>query len=964
MATSGGSGMEYWYDYKLVALSVVVAVLASQISLAIASRIKAHRQQALGWLLGGATVMGIGIWAMHFIGMLAYHLPIPLGYDVTLTLFSLLLAIIASMIALYVIFSSEQLDWSRNALSALMMGGGIAGMHYTGIYALQMSPPIEFDPTLFLASLLIAYAASFFAIRFAFVYSHSDTFFDLNKGVAALIMGAAIAGMHYTAMGAQIIDPNALCLVADGGMSVELLASLVITVVLVIMIITALVLNSDLKLSQREKAFALRLAEQNKRSLAEAQQLAVELTRDSLRNAEFASKLLDTLGAIVAVLGRDGRVVRFNCAAEQVTGFSREEIIGRVVWEKLIPPSRLAEFTTVFQRVLDGRFPDSHSGYWLTRAGELRLIEWANTALLDEAGAVEYVITSGIDVTEKRAYEEELKIAAVAFNTNEAIVVTDVAAKILRTNRVFTEITGYEAEEAVGRNLSMLKSGRHDKAFYRELWSQLNSRGFWMGEIWNKRKSGEIYPELLRINVVRDEAGRAQNYVASFSDVSQLKQAEEQLLYISNYDQASGLPNRRLFSQLLHQEILAARPLGECGLLFYLRFVQLGLLNESLGTAVLDQFLDRFIGKVRGLCGAGALLGRASGSSFLLAVPRVEPAHELSSRGGQLAEAIIQYAGRGEVIDGHVVRLGLNIGIATFPQEGLGAQEVLQHAFVALDRAKQTEGSSYHFFADELHRAAVEAYQMEVALRAALGNGELRLYYQPQVDSRGRVHGAEALLRWNHQGADISPAVFIALAEHSELIHEIGNFVFREGIGELAQLLAAGLPEGFDCIALNMSAKQFQDTGFIDNLKRNLIEFAVPPELIKIELTETVLVAEPQQAVQTIATLKELGIRIALDDFGTGYSSLSYLHRIPIDQLKVDQSFVRDITINKVSRSITETIITMANSMGIEVIAEGVETREEMELLQSFGCDAFQGYYFYPPMSAISFTQLLQAEVE
>lgn len=952
--------MDYWYDYKLVALSVVVAVIASQISLAIASRIKAHRRHVAGWLMGGATAMGIGIWAMHFIGMLAYHLPIPLGYDIPLTLFSLLLAIIASMIALYVIFTSHHLDWSRNALSALMMGGGIAGMHYTGIYAMQMSPPIEFDPTLFLASLLIAYVASLFAIRFAFVYSQSETFFDLKKGVAALIMGVAIAGMHYTAMGAQLIDPNALCLAADRGMSVELLAALVITVVMVVLLITGVVLNSDLKLSQREKGFALRLAEQHKRSLAEAQRLAADLTRESLRNAEFANKLIDTLGAIVAVLDRNGRVIRFNRTAERVTGFGREEIIDQGVWDKLIPPAERPEFERVFQRLLAGSFPNAYTSYWLTKAGERRLIDWANTALLDESGQVEYVITSGLDVTEKRANEEELKIAAVAFNTNEAILVTDVAGNILRANRVFTEITGYELEEVIGRNSSLLKSGRHDEGFYREMWAQLNSRGVWIGEIWNKRKNGEIYPELLRINVVRDAAGRVQNYVGSFSDISQLKQAEEQLTYISNYDLASGLPNRQLFTELLHKEMVLARPIGERGLLFYMRFVQLGLLNESLGMEVLDSFLARFIEKVREQSGVGAVLGRASGSSFLLALPRVEPAHELSSRGSQLAEAIIQYAGSGEVVDGHVVRIAINIGIASFPQEGLGAQEVMQNAFVALDRAKQAEGSNYHFFSEELHQAAVDAYQTEVALRAAIGNGELMLYYQPQVDRQGRVRGAEALLRWNHQGNFISPVHFIPMAEHSELIHEIGNFVFREGISELARLLAAGLPEDFDCISLNMSAKQFQDHCFIDNLKKNLIEFSVPPEFIKIELTETALVADPPQAIKSINSLKELGIRISLDDFGTGYSSLSYLHRIPIDQLKVDQSFVRDITINRVSRSITETIIMMANSMEIDVIAEGVETKDEWRLLESFGCYHYQGYYFYRPMPAAEFAALLQ----
>ena len=954
--------MDFWYDYKLVTLSIVVAVIASQVSLAIASRVRAHLKHITGWLLGGAIAMGIGIWAMHFIGMLAYHLPIPLGYDIPLTLLSLLLAIVSSMVALYVIYSSEKLDLPTNAISALMMGAGIAGMHYTGIYAMQMSPAIEFDTTLFVASLLIAYFASFFAIRFAFVYSSSDTFLDQKKAIASIIMGIAISGMHYTAMGAQIIDPNAVCLAADSGMSVEMLATLVISVVMVILLVTGIVLNSDLQLSLKEKSFALQIAEESRRSLAEAERLAADLTRESLRNAEFANKLVDTLGALVVVLDHDGRVVRFNHAAERVTGYQRDEVVGRPLWGELIPVEQRLKAEAQFQTYTPISFPSTETSYWQTRGGELRLIDWAKTALLDEKGEVEFVIASGIDVTEQRANEAELKIAAVAFNTNEAIVVTNAAGNILRTNRVFTEITGYEAEEVVGKDPSILKSGRHDEEFYHDMWTQLANRGYWVGEIWNKRKNGEVFPELLRITAVKDEGGTVNNYVASFSDISQLKDAEEQLTYISNYDQTTGLPNRQLFAEMLHNELLGMRPGRDRGLLFFVRFAKLTLLNESLGTLVVDKFLERFIEFLRAKCGNDGLLGRASGSSFLIALPQIEHEHELSMRGSQIAESIIEFVGGGELIDGHAVRAMVNLGITAFPQPGEGAQEIMQHAFIALDRAKKTEGSGYQFFSDDLHEAAVESYKMEIALRAAISNGELMLYYQPQVNQEGTVIGAEALLRWKHEDGFVSPAEFIPLAEQGDLIHDIGNFVFEQGIAKLSRLLSAGMPDGFDCISLNMSAKQFQDIHFIDKLKQHLIEYAVPPEYIKIELTETALVADPQQAIQTINTLKELGIRISLDDFGTGYSSLSYLHRIPIDQLKVDQSFVRDITINKVSRSITETIILMAQSMEIDVIAEGVETKEEKELLETFGCNHYQGYYFYRPMPAEEFSALLLSE--
>lgn len=951
--------MQFWYDYQLVALSVVVAIIASQVSLSIAARIKAHRSHAIGWLAGGATAMGIGIWAMHFMGMLAYHLPIPVGYDIPLTVFSLLLAIISSLIALYVIFSAETLSWESNAFSALIMGAGIAGMHYTGIYAMQMSPAIEFDPTLFLASLVIAYVASFVAIRLAFYYSKSDSFFELKKGLAAILMGFAISGMHYTAMGAQIIDPDAVCLAANSGLNAEYLAVLVISVVLLVLIITAILLNTDLTMAHKEKDFAVTLAKENERSLLEARQLAVELTRESLRNAEFANKLVDTLGALVIVIKQDGTVIRFNRTAEEVTGYNRHEVLGHAIWRIMVGEEQQSRLEREFSDLKVEDFPRNHSKEWMTQSGDTRVIDWSDTVLLDDSGHIEFIIATGIDVTEQRHNEEELKIAAVAFNTNEAIFVTDRDNNILRANSVFTDITGYGEEEVIGENPSILKSGEHESDFYHNMWSKINAKGYWIGEIWNKKKSGEVFPEFLRITAVKNRGGDVENYVASFSDLTQLKQAEEKLSYVTNYDQVTGLPNRQLFGELLRQEMATTGSNGKRGLVIYMRFIDLGLMNQSLGVSVVDTFINHFIAYVRSICESNAVLGRASGSSFILMLPRIEESHGLSEYGSYIAGSILEHIKSGELIDEKMVSLGVNLGIAAFPNNKADADTIIQNASVAHDEAKKIEASSYHFFSEELHKAAIGSYSMLANLRSAITSSEFELYYQPQVDVEEKIIGAEALLRWKHDGNFVSPAEFIPIAERSDLIHEIGDFVFRDGISFMAELIRVGVPKGFECISLNMSAKQFHDTGFIEKLKKYLIEHAVPPEYIKIELTETALVDDPQQAIDTIAKLKELGIRISLDDFGTGYSSLSYLHRIPIDQLKVDQSFVRDMTINKVSRSITETIVMMANSMGIDVIAEGVETLDEKEMLGRFGCFHYQGYYFYKPMNSGGFVELL-----
>ncbi len=942
--------MNYWYDYKLVVLSVVVAVLAAQLALAIAARIKQHKTRTFSWLLGGGAAMGIGIWAMHFIGMLAYHLPIPLGYDIPLTLLSLLLAIVASGFALYIVYNSDVLSWRDSVNSALLLGGGIAAMHYTGIYALKLSPSITFEPLLFLLSLLIAFSASLAALRFAFNSARSGTLFDSNKTIAALIMGGAIAGMHYTGMASMRIAPDALCLAAQQGLDPGLLAMAVVVLVMVVLVITMVVLSSDLHLTSQEKEFALRLADENKQLLAKAKQLAVDLSAQHMRSEQFTHELFDTIGTVVAVLDKSGNVVRFNKAAEQVSGFSRDEVIGQPLWNRLIPEEQREEVRGVFSELVSGHFPNHHTGHWLTRDGERRLIEWTNTALKGGDGCVEYVIAAGTDVTEKRSTEEELKIAAVAFNTNEAIVVTDPAARILRANRMFTEITGYEEEEVIGKTTSLLKSGRHDEAFYREMWSRLGEQGHWMGEVWNRRKNGEVYPEWLRISAVYDEAGQVINYVASFSDISMLKETQEELSYISNYDPSTGLPNHNLFSELLHKELLMSPKSGNRGLLFAISLPRLRMLNDTLGARTVDRFIKQFVGLLQDYCGEQALYARFSGRSFMVAIPGVEAESELSTRACQVAEALIGAVSAGLRVNDIEVHTEINIGINTFPQQDLRAEDITQNALTALARAEAQEGNQYQFFSEELHHAAAESYGMELALRRALVNDELQLYLQPQVDPQGQILGAEALLRWQRDGQFVSPAKFVPLAEKGDLIGPLSDFVFRKGVELIASLVQHGIGEGFDCIALNLSARQFQDPTFIERLKDYLIAAAVPPELLKIELTETALINDPEEAVATIRAFKELGIRIALDDFGTGYSSLSYLHRIPIDQLKIDQSFVRDMTINKTSRAITETIISMARSMNIEVIAEGVETREEQQMLESFGCLKYQGYFFARPM--------------
>lgn len=677
--------------------------------------------------------------------------------------------------------------------------------------------------------------------------------------------------------------------------------------------------------------------------------------------ALFAEQLFDTIAAVVTVLDQQGRIVRFNRAAEQVTGYRREEVLGRLVWETVIPHQQREAVERVFDNLLAGNFPNQFVNSWLTKSGALRQIEWNNTALCNDAGEVTHVIATGIDVTEKQHYLEKLNIAELAFNTNEALMVSDADGRVLRVNQRFVALSGYTEQDALGQHYLFVQSPLNHEQLREELLESLQEMGYWHGECLLRKRDGEDFPAQLSVHTTRNDGGDITNFVVSFSDISLQKETERELSYLSQYDSKTGLPNRALFSELLQRHKVKAQLQGRWGLCFYLRFTQLGLLNALHGVKAVDAFMLAFAEHIKALAGADdeLVLGRSSGSGFLLAINGPWEDRALEDAGEQLARQIIAFARQGQLFEGELIHGQLNIGIAPYPLEELGAAEIIQNAYIALDRAERNEHSYVDYFSAESHQHTMRAYTLTTALHGALRQGELMLYYQPQVDQHGHIFGAEALLRWRHQGQFVSPAEFIPLAEKSELIIDIGDFVLRSGIEWLSHALASGLPGKFDALSLNISAKQLHDESWLSCLREYLLHFQVPARYVKLELTETALVGDPEHAIEMLRQLREIGVRLALDDFGTGYSSLSYLHKIPIEQLKVDQSFVRQIASDPVALSITETIINMAHSMGVDVIAEGVESERELGLLTSLGCYNFQGFHFYRPMPGEEFWQLL-----
>jgi PAS domain S-box-containing protein/diguanylate cyclase (GGDEF)-like protein len=521
-------------------------------------------------------------------------------------------------------------------------------------------------------------------------------------------------------------------------------------------------------------------------------------------------------------------------------------------------------------------------------------------------------------------------------------------------NAAFTEITGYTEEDSFGRNPSILKSGRHDDEFYANMWNQIADKGYWYGEIWNKRKNGELYPEWLRITAVYDENDVLTNYVATFSDISEIKQAEEQIHFYSNFDAATRLPNSKLFTELVEKELELARMDEHEGALLYVELIHLDKLTDNIGIGSVDSYINQLVQILYTKFGKDLVIGRISNTDLGILLEDIT-SQQVVSQSVDVAEFILETVKAGLLIIDQMAYIHANVGIVDYSSKDTFAEELIQHANTAANRARKLEPDSYQFYSSFMQKIASENYQTEVALREAIEKDEFDLLLQPQVDIDDLLIGAEALIRWKRGSEVVSPAKFIPIAEESNLIIDIGDWVLRRAMQYIKTIESEGMPESFTNISVNVSAIQIQQENFIAKLKQMLIENDITPTYLKLEITESAVLERPHLIINKISALKEVGVSVALDDFGTGYSSLAYLQKMQIDQLKIDRSFVTDLSINKTSQALTETIIVMARNLGVEVIAEGVENRRERSILASYGCTQYQGYYYSRPIDFEAF---------
>ena len=629
-------------------------------------------------------------------------------------------------------------------------------------------------------------------------------------------------------------------------------------------------------------------------------------------------------------------------------------------WLQRLHPDDRAHFQRNLEQRLSSASQDPYEvSYRLRhRDGTYRWIQSRGRLLLDDQGRPERMIGTASDITQRRNDEDSLRQAAAVFDaTQEGVLVTDATQHIVHCNPAFTRITGYSQEEILGQQPSLLKSGRHDQDFYNSLWHALQSRGGWSGEVWNRRKNGEIYPQWQNIRVIRDEEGEISHYVAVFSDITALKRSQRELDYLAHHDPLSNLPNRLLFTERVETALERGQRDKRCGAVLLVDLDHFKHINESLGHNIGDLLLKEVGERLSQQLGKRMTLARLGGDEFGLLDESCSSAEQAAVLAQRLQGCLTQ-AFR---INQQELFVTASLGIILYPSEAADVGQVLRNADSALFKAKSSGRESYAFYSQELTAHARRHVELASALRHALDHQELRVYYQPLICLRSQeLIGVEALVRWQHpQRGLVAPGEFIPIAEETGLIGAIDAWVLEQSCRQMVAWQVAGYKLKF--VAVNVSSRLFSRGELDRRVAEVLRTSGLAPAHLELEVTESAIMDNPEAALDLLERLRALGVRLAIDDFGTGYSSLARLKRLPVHKLKLDQSFVRGLPHDQDDVAITRAVIALGHSMGLKVLAEGIEQAEQVELLQALGCDHAQGYHFGRPQPAAALFMLSTA---
>lgn len=671
-------------------------------------------------------------------------------------------------------------------------------------------------------------------------------------------------------------------------------------------------------------------------------------------------RLADNTRDLVCQIDTSGIILYASPSYRPVLGYEPTALLGRSIFANIHPDDR-ADTVAVCRRALALGVVGKVELRLLRADGEYLWLEAVGNPLFDADGKVCGAVVSGRDIAERKRVESDLRLAARVFeNSREAIVITDANSHIISVNQSFSDITGYVAAEVVGQTPRLLTSGRHDRDFFQAMWHALVTEGHWQGEIWNRRKNGDIYPEWLGITAVYDSHGNLTHYVGIFSDLSERKESADKIEFLAHHDPLTALPNRILLHDRLERALAQAERQQTKVAVLVLDLDRFKLVNDSLGHELGDQLLQAVAVRLHQHVRETDTISRQGSDEFLVLLPDtgMEGAERVV---GNLLQCVGCEPFR---IADHPLSITASIGISLYPAHGRDSDSLLKRANTALEYAKNGGGDTHRFFTASMNVNTLERLHLETSLRLALERDEFLLHYQPQVAlSGGLIVGAEALLRWQHPELGlVPPGRFIPVAEDSGLIVPIGEWVLREACRQARAWQESGLAR--ITVAVNLSALQFKRSDLLTTVTRALTGSGLAPDCLELELTESILIQDVESALRVVREMRAMGLKLSIDDFGTGYSSLSYLQKLAVDKLKIDQSFVRGLAGSETdSAAIVRAIIQLAHNLKLLTVAEGVETRFQLDFLRDHDCDEVQGYYLGRPLPAVEFAALLAQRV-
>jgi diguanylate cyclase (GGDEF)-like protein/PAS domain S-box-containing protein len=859
------------YDHPLVVLSVVIAIFSSYVALNLAGRVTVARGLArVVWLTGGACAMGLGIWSMHYIGMLAFRLPIPVRYEWPLVLLSLLAAIFASAAALHLASGQEMSLW-RTVFGSLVMGGGIGAMHYIGMDAMRMSAMCHFNTSVVVLSVILAVLISFVALRVVYLARDHGRTTRLRRVASAIAMGTSIPVMHYTGMAAASFTVSDVAPNLSNTMDVSALGAVGIAAV------TIMVLG------------------------------------------------IATLTAAYNRLVREPRTTRTSVLSVRI----------------LAPRAAMLTFCIMFVFEAAKQALDPNITIWTS-----------HTVTILFATLVAAVLSFAVLRKEERSKEmllnSENKYRVLFEDSAEANWLMDEKG-FLACNSAALQMFGYPAGATMLHPADISPKNQPDGTNSRMAAEKKIAAAFLNGterfEWLHQRKNGEVFPAEVCLTALT-LSGRPR-LLATVRDISDRKLAEERVQFLAFYDVLTGLPNRTLLQDRLTTALASARRNKDKVALLFLDLDRFKDINDSLGHSVGDLLLKEVAERLKTWGREQDTVARLGGDEFLITLTQVKDLSDVAVAAERLMDAMTAEF----VVQGHSLNVSCSIGVSIFPEHGTDCETLIKNADAAMYRAKDAGRNNFRFFAEDMNAQLAERLTLENGLRQALDKKEFFLVYQPQMDiPTGKITGLEALLRWQHPDLGlVPPDKFIRIAENSGLIVPIGEWVLRTACRQARKWQDEGLHAVK--VAVNVSAVQFRQQGFCELIKGVLRETGLAAQCLELELTESLLLANADVTLSVLRELKSIGLTLAIDDFGTGYSNFTSLRQFGVSKLKVDRSFIRDVATNPDDSAITAAIISMAKSLRLKVIAEGVENEAQMSFLRSHLCDEIQGYYFSKPLT-------------